>query len=30
MSFDSGLGVEEGVIKPIEYMTNVKAFSLPW
>ncbi len=27
---DSGLGVKEGVIESIKYMTNVKTFSLPW
>jgi aldehyde dehydrogenase (NAD+) len=27
---DSGLGIKEGVIESIKYMTNVKAFSLPW
>jgi len=27
---DSGLGVKEGVIEAIKYMTNVKTFSLPW
>ncbi len=27
---DSGLGVKDGVIEAIKYMTNVKTFSLPW
>ena len=27
---DSGLGIREGVIEAIKYMTNVKIFSLPW
>jgi aldehyde dehydrogenase (NAD+) len=27
---DSGLGVKEGVIEAIKFMTNVKTFSLPW
>ncbi len=27
---DSGLGVKEGVIEAIKYMTYVKTFSLPW
>ncbi len=27
---DSGLGVKEGVIEAIKYMSNVKTFSLPW
>lgn len=27
---DSGLGVKEGVIETIKYMTTVKTFSLPW
>jgi len=27
---DSGLGIKEGVIEAIKYMTNVKIFSLPW
>ena len=27
---DSGLGIKEGVIESIKYMTNVKTFSLPW
>ena len=27
---DSGLGIKEGVIEAIKYMTNVKTFSLPW
>jgi aldehyde dehydrogenase (NAD+) len=27
---DSGLGIKEGVIETIKYMTNVKTFSLPW
>jgi phosphonoacetaldehyde dehydrogenase len=27
---DSGLGIKEGVIEAIKYMTNTKTFSLPW
>ena len=27
---DSGLGVKEGVIEAIKFMTNVKTFSMPW
>jgi aldehyde dehydrogenase (NAD+) len=27
---DSGLGIKEGVIEAMKYMTNVKTFSLPW
>ena len=27
---DSGLGVKEGVIEAMKFMTNVKTFSLPW
>ncbi len=27
---DSGLGIKEGVIESIKYMSNVKTFSLPW
>ncbi len=27
---DSGLGIKEGVIETIKYMTYVKTFSLPW
>ena len=27
---DSGLGIKEGVLEAIKYMTNVKTFSLPW
>ena len=27
---DSGLGIKEGVIEAIKFMTNVKTFSLPW
>jgi aldehyde dehydrogenase (NAD+) len=27
---DSGLGIKEGIIEAIKYMTNVKIFSLPW
>lgn len=27
---DSGLGIKEGVIEAIKYMTNIKTFSLPW
>ena len=27
---DSGLGIKEGVIEAIRYMTNIKTFSLPW
>ncbi len=27
---DSGLGIKEGVIEAMRYMTNVKTFSLPW
>ena len=27
---DSGLGVKEGVIESIKYLTHVKTFSLPW
>ncbi|MCE9546048.1 MAG: aldehyde dehydrogenase family protein [Planctomycetia bacterium] len=27
---DSGMGIKEGVIESIKYMTNVKTFSLPW
>ena len=27
---DSGLGIKEGVIEAIKYMTTVKTFSLPW
>lgn len=27
---DSGLGIKEGVIEAIRFMTNVKTFSLPW
>lgn len=27
---DSGLGVKEGVVEAMRFMTNVKTFSLPW
>jgi aldehyde dehydrogenase (NAD+) len=27
---DSGLGVKEGVVEAMKFMTNVKTFSLPW
>ena len=27
---DSGLGIKEGVIEAMKYMTNVKTFSMPW
>jgi acyl-CoA reductase-like NAD-dependent aldehyde dehydrogenase len=27
---DSGLGIEEGVIEVMKFMTSVKTFSLPW
>ena len=27
---DSGLGIKEGVIEAIKFMTTVKTFSLPW
>jgi putative phosphonoacetaldehyde dehydrogenase len=27
---DSGLGIKEGVIEAMKYMTNIKTFSLPW
>ncbi|MCH2212051.1 MAG: aldehyde dehydrogenase family protein [Fuerstiella sp.] len=27
---DSGLGIKEGVIETMKFMTNVKTFSLPW
>ncbi|TWT51672.1 aldehyde dehydrogenase family protein [Allorhodopirellula solitaria] len=27
---DSGLGVKEGVIEAIKFMSNIKTFSLPW
>jgi len=27
---DSGLGIKEGVIDAMKFMTNVKTFSLPW
>ena len=27
---DSGLGVKEGVIEAMNFMTTVKTFSLPW
>ena len=27
---DSGLGIKEGVIEAIKYMTSIKTFSLPW
>ena len=27
---DSGLGIKEGVIEAMKYMTTVKTFSLPW
>jgi len=27
---DSGLGIKEGVIESIKFMTNTKTFSLPW
>jgi phosphonoacetaldehyde dehydrogenase len=27
---DSGLGIKEGVVEAMKYMTNVKTFSLPW
>lgn len=27
---DSGLGIKEGVIESMKFMTNVKTFSLPW
>jgi aldehyde dehydrogenase (NAD+) len=27
---DSGLGVKEGVIEAMKFLTNVKTFSLPW
>lgn len=27
---DSGLGIKEGVVETIKFMTNVKTFSLPW
>ena len=29
-SIDSGLGIKEGVIEAIKFMTTVKTFSLPW
>jgi aldehyde dehydrogenase (NAD+) len=27
---DSGLGIKEGVIEAMKFMTSVKTFSLPW
>ena len=27
---DSGLGIKEGVIESIKFMTNTKTFSIPW
>lgn len=27
---DSGLGIKEGVIEAMKFMTTVKTFSLPW
>jgi aldehyde dehydrogenase (NAD+) len=27
---DSGLGIKEGVIEAMKFMTTVKSFSLPW
>ena len=27
---DSGLGIKEGVIEAIKFMTTVKTFALPW
>ena len=27
---DSGLGIKEGVIETMKFMSNVKTFSLPW
>jgi aldehyde dehydrogenase (NAD+) len=27
---DSGLGIKEGVVEAMKFMTNVKTFSLPW
>ena len=27
---DSGLGIKEGVIEAIKFMTNTKTFSMPW
>ena len=27
---DSGLGIKEGVIEAMKFMTNTKTFSLPW
>lgn len=27
---DSGLGIKEGVIEAMKYMTSIKTFSLPW
>ena len=27
---DSGLGIKEGVIEAIQFMTTVKTYSLPW
>ena len=27
---DSGLGIKEGVIESIKFMTNIKTFSFPW
>jgi aldehyde dehydrogenase (NAD+) len=27
---DSGLGIKEGVVETMKYMTSVKTFSLPW
>ncbi len=27
---DSGLGIKEGVIEAMKFMTNIKTFSLPW
>jgi aldehyde dehydrogenase (NAD+) len=27
---NSGLGIKEGVIEAIKFMTTVKTFSLPW
>jgi acyl-CoA reductase-like NAD-dependent aldehyde dehydrogenase len=27
---DSGLGIKEGVVETIKFMSNVKTFSLPW
>ena len=27
---DSGLGIKEGVIEAIKFMTTIKTFSLPW